>query len=335
MLDIADAAALQGALSAAEQVRVLALNPPGPVDGDPDAAETSTADAIVAALMPAGPERVVALSTYGARAGSAIGDLGTLHHFEQRLAALDAPVAVVRAGYLYSNWDGAAAAARDHGRLSVMTDPDRPLPMVAPADVGAERRPDCSPSPRRSAVSSTSKVRRDPLLRTSQTRSPPPVEGPSGSGGSKQARWRSEFESAGLLAPGGPPRSSDSTGSSEGETWRASTASPPAVPPPLQAYVNDLVRRRWGRPAAATGGEPVTHRAVRSCGSARRRPVAAGLGRLLGLAGARPGIGSVTRTRPAFRADGRPSRSGPVTSGRPSRAVHDRRAPDPGPGAPY
>ena len=40
---------------------------------------------------------VVVLSTCGAGPGRRIGDLGTLHRFEQRLAELETPVAVVRA----------------------------------------------------------------------------------------------------------------------------------------------------------------------------------------------------------------------------------------------
>ncbi len=78
---------------------------------------------------------MVALSTYG---GRRIGDLGTLHRFESLLNDLEAPLAVVRAGYLFSNWDGAAEPARTRGQVPIMLDADRALPMVAPADVGSE-----------------------------------------------------------------------------------------------------------------------------------------------------------------------------------------------------
>jgi len=126
------------ALSATSPARVFALNPPGSITADPDADEDRTADAIIEALGAAQVQRVVALSTYGAQAGHHIGDLGTLHRFEELLQALSVPVAIVRAGYLYSNWDGAAATARSRGEVAVMLDPDRPLPMVAPGDVGKE-----------------------------------------------------------------------------------------------------------------------------------------------------------------------------------------------------
>lgn len=136
--DIEDRAATARALSAPSPTRVFALNPVGSVTADPDADEDRTADAISEALATAPAERVVALSTYGAQPGHHIGDLGTLHRFEELLGALHAPVAIVRSCYLYSNWDGAAEPAQDRGELPVMLDPDRPLPMVAAVDVGEE-----------------------------------------------------------------------------------------------------------------------------------------------------------------------------------------------------
>jgi len=125
-------------LSTTSSARVFALNPPGSTTADPDAEECRTAHAIVEAIGAAQPERVVALSTYEARSGRRIGDLGTLHHFEKLVEALGTPSAILRAGYLYSNWDGPVESARSRGEVAVMLDPDRPLPMVAPADVGNE-----------------------------------------------------------------------------------------------------------------------------------------------------------------------------------------------------
>jgi uncharacterized protein YbjT (DUF2867 family) len=49
---------------------------------------------------------------------------------------VDTPVAVVRVAYLLSNWGGLLAPARDDGVLPTMLDEDRPIPMVAPTDVG-------------------------------------------------------------------------------------------------------------------------------------------------------------------------------------------------------
>ena len=136
--DIEEPAAMAQVLASSSAVRVFALNPPGSIAGDPDADEDRTADAIAAALDAAIVDRVVALSTYGARPGRQIGDLGTLYRFESLLADLNVPTAIVRAGYLFSNWDGAAETARTQGQIAALLDPTCLLPMVAPADVGRE-----------------------------------------------------------------------------------------------------------------------------------------------------------------------------------------------------
>ncbi len=136
VVDVHDAEALRAVLP--EGGTLFALNPPAdPTDGDTDAEERATGDAIVAAIRGARLERVVALSTYGAEPGERIGDLGTLHRFEEGLADLKTPVAVVRAAYLLSNWDGLLPPARDDGVLPTMLDADLRVPMVDPADVGA------------------------------------------------------------------------------------------------------------------------------------------------------------------------------------------------------
>ena len=135
VVDVHDPEALRAVLP--EGGRLFALNPPAdPTNGDTDAEENVTGDAIATAIHGAGLERVVALSTYGAQPGERIGDLGTLHRFEQLLADLDTPVAVVRVAYLLSNWDGLLAPARDDGELPTMLDERGSIPMVAPADVG-------------------------------------------------------------------------------------------------------------------------------------------------------------------------------------------------------
>ena len=135
VVDVHDPEALRAVLP--EGGRLFALNPPAdPTGGDTDAEENRTGDAIAAAIRGAGRERVVALSTYGARPGTRIGDLGTLYRFEQHLTDLHTPVAVVRVAYLLSNWDGVLTPARNDGVLPAMLDERGPTPMVAPADVG-------------------------------------------------------------------------------------------------------------------------------------------------------------------------------------------------------
>jgi len=137
VLDVGDAGALRAALPPGG--RLFALNPlADPTDPslDPEAEEIRTGDAIAAAVEGAGLERVVAQSTYGAQPGDRIGDLGTLHHFEQVLAAQPTPVVFSRGAYFLSNWDGVVEQVRSEGRLRTMFDPRTPIPMVAPADLG-------------------------------------------------------------------------------------------------------------------------------------------------------------------------------------------------------
>jgi uncharacterized protein YbjT (DUF2867 family) len=134
-VDIADTATLAEVLTRAE--RVFALNPPGDPAADAEAAERRTVSRIVTAIAEADPDAVVALSTYGARDAAGIGDLGTLHALEHGLASLPAPVDVVRAAYFMSNWAMQLDDARRSSVLHSFFPLDRPLPMVAPADVGA------------------------------------------------------------------------------------------------------------------------------------------------------------------------------------------------------
>jgi uncharacterized protein YbjT (DUF2867 family) len=90
---------------------------------------------LLAALDGSGLEKVVALSTYGARSGEACGDLTVLHDLEQGLRAQPIPAAIMRAAYMMSNWP--LEAASSSGVLPSMLPGDLKLPMVAPKDLGA------------------------------------------------------------------------------------------------------------------------------------------------------------------------------------------------------
>ena len=238
--DIEDETALTDILTSGRHVRVFALNPPGSIHADPDADEVRTASAVVEALDAARVDRVVALSTYGARPGRRIGDLGTLHRFESLLQDLDTPVAVVRAGYLYSNWDGAVEPARARGQVPVMLHPDRPLPMVAPADVGSEaarlllldqpgRQIHHVEGPQRYTPRDVARAFTEALgIPVDTVRTPPET-------------WRSTF-----LASGFSDAAADSftglTALASCETWEVDTT-PTLGPTTLQAYVSALVSR--------------------------------------------------------------------------------------------
>lgn len=129
-----DAAALSRAFAGTEGVFVLL--PPN-FDPSPGYPESRAAiSALRDALLAARPARVVCLSTIGAQAteDNLLQQLGAM---EREFAALPMPVAFLRAAWFIENaaWD--IAPARDTGTIpSFLTPLDRPVPMVATADVG-------------------------------------------------------------------------------------------------------------------------------------------------------------------------------------------------------
>lgn len=95
-------------------------------------AET-TARAAVAAHVP----RLVALSSVGADRESATGWIGMNRLFEQHLGASGIATAFLRAAYFMENWAPMVGQAVRSGTLpTFLAPPQRPLPMVATADVG-------------------------------------------------------------------------------------------------------------------------------------------------------------------------------------------------------
>lgn len=133
-VDVRDAEALRGLLRGG--TRAFLLVPPADPAGDTVAEERRTVAALVRAVEGAALEKVVALSTYGARPGEGIGDLGVLHELEQAITALGVRASILRAAYFMSNWDPALETARDDGVVHTLFPPELSLPMVAPADLG-------------------------------------------------------------------------------------------------------------------------------------------------------------------------------------------------------
>jgi uncharacterized protein YbjT (DUF2867 family) len=132
--DITDTAALTAAFEGAEAVFVLV--PPN-FDPSPDFAEARTiAAALRAALTAARPGGVVYLSTIGAQATQS--NLLSQHTIiEQVLQRLAMPVIFLRPGWFMENcrWD--VAGAREDGVIASFLQPlDKPVPMVATADIG-------------------------------------------------------------------------------------------------------------------------------------------------------------------------------------------------------
>jgi len=132
--DILDVAALASAFEGAEGVFVLVPPNFDPAPSFPEA--RATAATLKSAIERARPGRVVYLSTIGAQAGEP--NLLTQHTIiEQVLGELSMPVVFLRPGWFMENsrWD--VAAARENGVIPSFLQPhDKPVPMVATADVG-------------------------------------------------------------------------------------------------------------------------------------------------------------------------------------------------------
>jgi uncharacterized protein YbjT (DUF2867 family) len=129
-----DADALAAAFRGTDGVFILPPSEFDPAPGFPEAARVI--DAVSRALERVRPPKVVCLSTIGAQA-SEHNLLTQRTLMEDALNTLPIPVTFLRPGWFMENaaWD--VAAARDEGLLRSFLQPlDKPVPMVATADVG-------------------------------------------------------------------------------------------------------------------------------------------------------------------------------------------------------
>jgi uncharacterized protein YbjT (DUF2867 family) len=134
MATIEDATSLTAAFQGAEAVFVLVPPNFDPLPGFPEA--RSIGAALRSALDAARPSRVVYLSTIGAQASEP--NLLTQHTMiEEAICALPVPITVLRPAWFMENcrWD--VAPAREQGVIPSFLQPlDKPVPMVATADIG-------------------------------------------------------------------------------------------------------------------------------------------------------------------------------------------------------
>jgi uncharacterized protein YbjT (DUF2867 family) len=132
--DMEDAASLTVAFTGAEGVFILPPSEFDPAPGFPEA--RAVIAAVKHALASARPGKVVCLSTIGAQATQS--NLLTQRTLlEQALGELALPITFLRPAWLMENaaWD--VASARDDGVIASFLQPvDKPVPMVATADVG-------------------------------------------------------------------------------------------------------------------------------------------------------------------------------------------------------
>ena len=114
------------------------LVPPNfdPAPGFPEA--RATAASLKSALEKADPSKVVYLSTIGAQAGES--NLLTQHTIiEQVLGESPMPITFLRPAWFVENFRWDVAAARESGIIMSFLQPlDKPVPMVATADIGHE-----------------------------------------------------------------------------------------------------------------------------------------------------------------------------------------------------
>jgi uncharacterized protein YbjT (DUF2867 family) len=132
--DINDVEALAAAFEGAEGVFILLPPNFDPAPGFPEA--RATAAILRSALERAHPDRIVYLSTIGAQASRP--NLLTQHTIlEQELRQLSVPITFLRPGWFMENstWD--VTPAREQGVIPSFLQPlERPVPMVATADIG-------------------------------------------------------------------------------------------------------------------------------------------------------------------------------------------------------
>lgn len=134
LAEMDDATSLAAAFKGADAVFILPPSEFDPTPGFPEA--LSVINAVKTAIESARPGKVVCLSTIGAQATQP--NLLTQRTLmEQALAGLSMPVTFLRPGWFMENamWD--VSPARNDGVISSFLQPlDKPVPMVATADVG-------------------------------------------------------------------------------------------------------------------------------------------------------------------------------------------------------
>jgi uncharacterized protein YbjT (DUF2867 family) len=132
--DIGDRVALADAFAGAEAIFVLVPSNFDPTPGFPEA--RTIAASLRSAIKKSPPSRLVYLSTIGAQATRS--NLLTQHTIiEQVLRELAIPITFLRPAWFMENsrWD--VAAARAEGIVRSFLQPlDKPVPMVATADIG-------------------------------------------------------------------------------------------------------------------------------------------------------------------------------------------------------
>ncbi|MCW2109520.1 NAD(P)H-binding protein [Bradyrhizobium elkanii] len=133
--DLGDPATMRGAFDGASGAYLM--NPPA--YGSPDIFATAheVHSIMIREAERSGVAHVVALSSVGAQHESGTGNILTTHDLESQLASSRLRATVLRAANFVDNWLWSLPVVRETGLLPSMLHPvDKPLPMVAAADIG-------------------------------------------------------------------------------------------------------------------------------------------------------------------------------------------------------
>jgi NAD(P)H dehydrogenase (quinone) len=134
LAEMQDPASLTAAFTGTDGVFILPPPEFDPAPGFPEA--RAVIAALKAALESACPNKVVYLSTIGAQ--STKSNLLTQHTLiEEALGQLPMAITFLRPGWFMENAEWDVASARDQGMIASFLQPlDKPVPMVATADIG-------------------------------------------------------------------------------------------------------------------------------------------------------------------------------------------------------
>lgn len=135
LCDLQDSEALAKAIAGVDGVQIIL--PVSPRVKDPAGDMRRSIDSLIAALRQVRPERVLAISDYGAHIGDDIGMPSIFHDFEARLRGLDGHKLVLRSAEHMHNWMRVIPAALESGILSTFQDPiESAQPTIAAQDLG-------------------------------------------------------------------------------------------------------------------------------------------------------------------------------------------------------
>ncbi len=135
--DLTDAGAVAAALEGVEGAFVMQPTPVAVAPSFPEAKAITAS--LREALHRSPPPRLVVLSSVGSQQTSGLGNITQTHLLEEALGDMPYPTAFVRAGAFIENNVGVLGRVASTGWFDSFLQPtDRPVPMIATADIGGE-----------------------------------------------------------------------------------------------------------------------------------------------------------------------------------------------------